>query len=311
MPDKTSIEWTEASWNPVRGCSRIKPECVNCYAEVQAARIQRMDRGRGLPVGQGSYDGLLAHGGQWNGKIRGVPHLLDQPLRWKRPRRIFVNSMSDLFHENVDDYFIRQVFDVMAQAKHHTFQILTKRPERMRDLLSLWDRIGITGNHFQGHPLPNVWLGVSAGTQESVEEFTPLLLQTPAFVRWLSAEPLIGRINFSGMYVDRHGIRKNMLKLLDWVVVGGESGSAARPMHPDWPRLLRDQCKAAGVPYFFKQWGEWSPGVAPAAPENADFATFYSKGFRFDDGQWMDRVGKRESGRLLDGREWNEYPEAA
>lgn len=308
MADNTGIEWTEASWNPVRGCSRIKPECVHCYAEVQAARIQRMDRGRGIPVGQGSYDGLLANGGQWNGKITMVPDLLDQPLRWKRPRRIFVNSMSDLFHENVDDYFIRQVFDVMAQAKQHTFQILTKRPERMRDLLTLWDRVGITGDHFHGHPLPNVWLGVSAGTQESADEFVPLLLNTPAVVRWISAEPLLGFLDINRFMWLSQASRK---PLINWLVAGGESGNGARPMHPQWARALRDQCKAAGVPYFFKQWGEWVPVVEPASPENSDVATFFGRGLRFDDGQWMNRVGKRKADRLLDGREWNEYPEAA
>ena len=237
------IAWTEETWNPIRGCSRVSEGCRHCYAETVANRF----KGPGQP-----YEGLIAPGGQWNGNITVAHNLIDQPLRWKKPRRIFVNSMSDLFHENVDDYIIRRVFDVMAQCPQHTFQILTKRPERMQQLLSMWERIGITGDHFKGKPLPNVWLGVSVEDQTTADERIPLLLETPAAVRWISAEPLLGPIKLTwedradGMIVDK-------FPLLDWVVVGGESGQGARPMHPQWARDLRDQCQAAGVPFFMKQ----------------------------------------------------------
>lgn len=290
MSEKTGIEWTDATWNPIRGCSRVSEGCRNCYAESVANRF----KGQGQP-----YEGLIARTGQWNGNITVVDHLLDQPLRWRKPRRIFVNSMSDLFHETVPDDVIHAVFSVMAQATQHTFQILTKRPERMRDVLTLWDRIGITGNYFHGHPLPNVWLGVSVEDQATADERIPLLLQTPAAVRWISAEPLIGPIDFSGMWVPHQNpaMHENMLEALDWVVVGGESGKGARPMQLDWARTLRDQCQSAGVPFFFKQWGEFGPNW------------FCDGDGKYDGGPiWMDRMGKKAAGRLLDGREWNEYP---
>lgn len=290
MSEKTGIEWTDATWNPIRGCSRVSEGCRNCYAESVANRF----KGQGQP-----YEGLIARTGQWNGNITVVDHLLDHPLRWRKPRRIFVNSMSDLFHETVPDDVIHAVFSVMAQATQHTFQILTKRPERMRDVLTLWDRIGITGNYFHGHPLPNVWLGVSVEDQATADERIPLLLQTPAAVRWISAEPLIGPIDFSGMWVPHQNpaMHENMLEALDWVVVGGESGKGARPMQLDWARTLRDQCQSAGVPFFFKQWGEFGPNW------------FCDGDGKYDGGPiWMDRMGKKAAGRLLDGREWNEYP---
>lgn len=290
MSEKTGIEWTDATWNPIRGCSRVSEGCRNCYAESVANRF----KGQGQP-----YEGLIARTGQWNGNITVVDHLLDQPLRWRKPRRIFVNSMSDLFHETVPDDVIHAVFSVMAQATQHTFQILTKRPERMRDVLTLWDRIGITGNYFHGHPLPNVWLGVSVEDQATADERIPLLLQTPAAVRWISAEPLLGPIDFSGMWVPHANpaVHESMLEALDWVVVGGESGKNARPMQLDWALSLRDQCQSAGVPFFFKQWGEHAPNW------------FCDGDGKYDGGPiWMDRMGKKAAGRLLDGREWNEYP---
>ena len=190
VASKTDIEWTDFSWNVLRGCSRISEGCRNCYAEVVANRFKEP----GLP-----YEGLITKTGQWNGQVRVIEKLMDQPLRWRKPRRIFVNSMSDIFHENVDDYTIRRIFDVMAQAKQHTFQILTKRVERMHQLLSLWDQVGITGEHFHGHPLKNVWLGVSAEDQATADERIPLLLQTPAVVRWLSIEPLLGPVDLTAL----------------------------------------------------------------------------------------------------------------
>lgn len=329
MADKSHIEWTDATWNPIRGCSRVSQGCVNCYAEKQAARIQRMDRGRGVPEDQGSYDGLITRGGQWNGQIRVVDGLMDQPLRWKKPRRVFVNSMGDLFHEVVPDSVILSVFTTMAKAKHHTFQVLTKRPKRMRELLSMWQDTGLTLREGCGAVLPNVWLGVSVENQSTADERIPLLLLTPAAVRWISAEPLLDKVDITKYLPDEwSGVAVcdapyGDTPPLDWVVAGGESSSGARPMHPDWVRLLRDQCQNTGVPFFFKQWGEWLPG------EQIPGRTTYA---RCDNGQVMTsrgnpcrenfqthpdkhsrhlitlKIGKKAAGRQLDGCNWDELP---
>lgn len=315
MGDKTGIQWTDATWNPIRGCSRVSEGCRNCYAETVANRF----KGPGQP-----YEGLIAKGGQWNGRITVVDSAMEQPLRWRKPRRIFVNSMSDLFHENVPYQVIDQVFAVMAMAlvNNHKFQILTKRPQRMLEYLNdnnlhgriidaaremdnargTWITEGYLVAYRKLWPLPNVWLGVSVEDQKTADERIPLLLQTPAAVRWISAEPLIGPIDFSGMWVphENPAMHWNMLEALDWVVVGGESGANARPMHLYWARTLRDQCQSAGTPFFFKQWGEHAPNW------------FCDEDGKYNGGPiWMDRMGKKRAGRLLDGREWNEYPEVA
>jgi protein gp37 len=322
------ITWTDATWNPIRGCSRVSEGCRNCYAERVAYRFS----GPGGP-----FEGLVRVNAagkrqpQWNGTVRVVEeHMLD-PLKWKRPRRIFVNSMSDLFHENLADDTIDRVFAVMALCPQHSFQVLTKRPERMlaylkqafseqqmqrwvdaarRDAivnLSPRDEAALVDLEW---PLPNVWLGVSVEDQKTADERIPLLLQTPAAVRWISAEPLLGPIDleelpsFSGIgrYLDslsNAGAEDaDIPSKLDWVVVGGESGSGARPMHPDWARSLRDQCVAAGVAFHFKQWGEWLPAMCDGAPGDFQHITSNEPSL----------VGKRKAGRLLDGRTWDEYP---
>jgi len=320
VSDKSAIEWTDATWNPIRGCSRVSEGCRNCYAERVAARFS----GPGLP-----YEGLaVMRNGEprWSGEVRVIEkHLLD-PIRWKTPRRIFVNSMSDLFHEHLFDDDIARVFAVMALAPQHTFQILTKRPERMRDLLShegmdrrvagAADRFAYRGSHknwsvrggvwIPAWPLPNVWLGVSAEHQAAADERIPLLLQTPAAVRFVSAEPLLGPIDFAGWmwmktFLAADGSGRIPTNELDWVICGGESGPGARPMHPEWPLSIRDQCQAAGVAYFFKQWGEYAPpgitrvgGLGPV-----------------EELREMHRVGKKAAGRLLDGRTWDEFPMGA
>lgn len=303
MADKTGIEWTDATWNPIRGCSRVSEGCRNCYAETVAGRFS----GPGLP-----YEELIAKGGQWNGNITLVPKMLDQPLRWRRPRRIFVNSMSDLFHENVPFHFIDEVFYKMRAAHWHTFQVLTKRPQRMIEWAdSSYNRhTDILGGWDGKNPLPNVWLGVSVEDQKTADERIPLLLQTPAAVRWISAEPLLGPIDLwaAGMKLNGKLDRQSgERRFIDWVVVGGESGKNARPMHPDWARSLRDQCKTAGVPFLFKQWGEWLEGEMPAWPETADYKSVNGTGY-YDGDLWMDRIGKKKAGRLLDGVLHDEYP---
>jgi len=262
MSANSSIEWTEATWNPVRGCDIVSPGCTNCYAMKVAHRFS----GAGKP-----YDGLtkLTKGGPvWTGQVRLVPEALGMPLRWRKPRRIFVNSMSDLFHEDVPDGFITEVWRTMADTPHHTYQILTKRPARMAENL----RRALSIGDFIAPPLENVWLGVSVEDQRRADERIPLLLLTPAAVRWLSVEPLLGPVDLWPWIAD-----------LDWVVVGGESGHGARPMDQDWARSLRDQCNEAAVPFFFKQWGT----------------------LKLADGRV---VGKKQAGRMLDGLTYNGYP---
>jgi protein gp37 len=214
----TAIEWTDATWNPVTGCTKVSPGCDHCYAERIASR-----GGKGFPNGFA----LTLH-----------PERLNVPLRDRRPKRIFVNSMSDLFHDDIPDDYIGKVFAVMAQAHWHTFQVLTKRPGRMRS----WVR------RHQPDPLPNVWLGVSAEDQKWADIRIPVLLDTTAAIRFISAEPLLGPIDLSAY-----------LAQLDWIIVGGESGPQHRAMQPDWARSIRDQCTPAGVAFLFKQWGGRTP----------------------------------------------------
>lgn len=234
MAGPSRIEWTEASWNPVTGCTKASPGCLNCYAERLAKRLQAM--------GQPNYrDGF---------RVALHPSALNAPLRWRRPQRIFVNSMSDLFHEDVPLAFIRRVFAVMAQADWHVFQVLTKRNERLAELAECL-------------PWPdNVWIGASVENGDYVHRIEALR-HVPAATRFISFEPLLGDVGD----VDLRGIH--------WAIVGGESGPGARPMEPEWALAIRDQCVEQRVPFFFKQWGG---------------------------------VHKKRTGRLLDGRLWDEYP---
>ena len=328
MSDKTSIEWTDATWNPVTGCAKVSPGCDHCYAETIAERFRG---GAAFPNG---FDVTLR------------PHKLDQPLRWKRPRRIFVNSMSDLFHDSVPDEYIAKVFAVMAAGRHHTFQVLTKRHGRMRALLSSAEFRGAVEEQLHQYadptrggniptgpwdgpewwPLWNVWLGVSTENQQWADIRIPALLDTPAAVRWISAEPLLGPIDLHTDPIEAGSPFWG--SQLDWVVVGGESGPGARPMHPDWARNLRDQCQAAGVPFLFKQRGEWTwnePGQfrMPGKPYSDRVAVMHPAGmtaltkdnpfdpFAAGHPKWstrIERVGKKAAGRHLDGRTWDQYP---
>lgn len=218
MAQKSSIEWTNSTWNPVRGCSKVSPGCKNCYAETFAERWRGI---KGHPYEQG-FD------------LKLVPGKLEEPLRWKTPRTIFVNSMSDLFHEDIPLEYIRRVFDVLKRAHWHTFQILTKRSERLVELASdlPWPR--------------NVWQGVSVESQSYVDRVRDLC-KVPAAIRFLSLEPLLG------------AIPALPLAGIDWVIVGGESGHRARPMKSQWACDIRDQCVRQGVSFFFKQWGGTRP----------------------------------------------------
>jgi protein gp37 len=232
----SGIEWTEATWNPVTGCTKVSPGCKHCYAERMAERLQA--------IGQPNY----RHGF----RLTLQPQMLELPLRWRKPKAVFVNSMSDLFHDDVPEAFIRDVFDVMRRASWHRFQVLTKRSARLAAL----DRT-------LNWP-PNVWMGVSVESDRYRGRIDDLR-RTRARVKFLSLEPLLGPLPALE------------LSSIDWVIVGGESGPGARPMDPAWVTDLRDQCVRAGVPFFFKQWGGRH---------------------------------KKRTGRLLDGRTWDEMPEA-
>jgi len=295
----SAIQWTDTTWNPVRGCSVVSPGCTHCYAMKQAHRFSA--------AGQ-QYAGLtkLTNGGPvWTGAVRLVPEKLDESLRWRKPRRVFVNSMSDLFHEGVPDEYVAAVFGVMAAAPQHDFQVLTKRPERMRGWFAWLSAHGGIGPYIRSHapvlrgyfasgkrteayrgrtvrsssdawrmvfnaaacvgagPLPNVWLGVSVEDQARADERIPPLLQTPAAVRFLSVEPLLGPVNLDAVLCrwrssENEGTRiggRHEWTGLHWVIVGGESGYGARPCDVSWVRSVVAQCKAAGVACFVKQLG--------------------------------------------------------
>jgi protein gp37 len=262
----TSIEWTDETWNPVRGCSRVSEGCRNCYAERMAAR--NLPEMRSPTTGE-AFAVRGSDGPHWTGKVELIPSKLDEPLRWKKPRRVFVNSMSDLFHESLSDEAIRAVFSVMARAPQHTFQVLTKRPQKMKTWVDRSIEIGVTWREGCTRRLPsNVWLGVSVEDQKTADERIPLLLQTPAAKRFVSYEPALGPINLAGVRdPERLTTRNGWLALtlcakgndlfelpgLDWVIVGAESGPGARPFDSDWARSVRDQCQAAGVAFFYKQ----------------------------------------------------------
>jgi protein gp37 len=245
----SAIEWTEATWNPTTGCDRISPGCDHCYAMTLAARLKGMGQPRyqrdGDPRTSGPGFGLTLHEDK-----------IGEPLRWRKPRVVFVNSMSDLFHKDVPPRFIEKVWQTMAVTPQHTYQILTKRPKRMAAIVStLVDQYGV---------LPNVWLGTSIESETYVWR-ADRLRETPAAVRFISAEPLLGPL---------HGL---ILNDIDWLIVGGESGAGFRPIRSGWVRYLRNYANESGTAFFFKQWG----GIRP-----------------------------KSGGRELDGRTWDEMPEA-
>ncbi|MGV2188802.1 DUF5131 family protein [Agrobacterium vitis] len=367
MADNTKIEWTDATWNPITGCSVVSPGCTNCYAmKLAGTRLKHHPSREGLTRDTKA-------GPVWNGKVRFNREWLTQPLQWKRPRMIFVCAHGDLFAEGVPDDWIDQVFAVMALAPHHTFQVLTKRPERMREYIrqipsrtphiAKWAAWHWGGNdpdaiyddvvHAMSAPLKNVWLGVSVEDQPRAEQRIPILLDTPAAIRWISAEPLLGGLDLRKLPSVIFAANINALTgtlrwgggptetggpRLDWVVAGGESGRNARPMHPDWARSLRDQCATAGVPFLFKQWGEWAPVpwklernegetdqsyIDRSEAECSQFAVSKTgyihemdhKPWSFErvlpqppTHQAIKRLGKKAAGRLLDGVEHNGFP---
>ena len=243
----TKIEWAQKVWNPVSGCTKVSQGCKNCYAKtLHDRRHTAYLNGAQLPA---QYAVPFE-------QVQLIPGRLDDPLRWREPKRIFVNSVSDLFHPDVNSRFIASVWLVMQRASQHTFMILTKRPERMQELISEWTT-GHSPVSWPDWPLPNVWLGVSVEDQKAADERIPQLLETPAAVRFVSAEPLLGAVHLLGsVKTEKHWFSAPMRGgLINWVICGGESGPGARPMHPAWALSLRDQCQAAGAPFFLSSGG--------------------------------------------------------
>lgn len=292
----TKIQWATKVWNPVTGCTKISDGCRSCYAERMANRL----RGRcGYPADDPFQ--VTLH-----------PEKLNEPLKWRKPSRIFVCSMGDLFHEDVPTEFIWQIFSVMLEARHHTFIVLTKRSERMKMILN---EMVISS----GKELPENVIGMVTVEKQEYENRIVDLLETPFKWRGLSIEPMLEAVDllnddYLGGCIYCETCLEESPKTcierdakIDWVICGGESGPNARPMHPDWVRSLREQCQAAGVPYFFKQWGEWvHESQAPDILENYNPEFFFdrvnSKGFA--------RVGKKIARDLLDGKQYHEFPEA-
>lgn len=322
MSDGTKISWSDATWNPVSGCSKVSEGCTNCY--IDRTPPFRMAHRRFNGRETGATTGVLLHSDR-----------LGVPMKWRKPRMIFVCSLADLFQDEVPDRYIADVFAVISIAAQHVFQVLTKRHARLRSLLNspqFWALVD-GARKVRGHePLPgeaphileNAWIGVSTENQKWADIRIPALLQTPAAVRWISAEPLLGPISLRG-WIERTPVEDGGYPAyLDWAVIGGESGPLARPMHPDWARGLRDECVAAGAAYHFKQHGEYvSPDEIDIAGMddvawNENGTTMWPDG-RIADGPhgtaidgsaMLWRVGKKAAGRLLDGREWNEYPQS-
>jgi protein gp37 len=303
VADNTAIEWTDTTWNPTTGCDRISPGCDNCYALKLAKRLKAMGSAKyqidGDPRTSGPGFGLAVH-----------PDALRLPLTWRKPRTVFVNSMSDLFHARVPADFIADVFAVMAAtADRHTYQVLTKRPERTARFFAqpgLLDEVAYRAAQmcedgdrihdavrYGPWPLPNVWLGTSIESDKQIGR-ADALRNAPAAVRFISAEPLLGPLTS----LDLTGI--------DWLIAGGESGPGSRPAEVAWVRDLRDRCTAQGVAFFFKQWGNW---VAPSQMTDETFMDFDSvHGCDAYDPDQPWRFDKKRAGRLLDGRTWDQYP---
>lgn len=340
MADGSAIEWTDATWNPVVGCSVVSPGCTHCYAmKLAGGRLRNHPSRAGLT--QPSKAGPV-----WTGKVRLWEPWLTQPFEWKTPRRIFVCAHGDLFHDDVPDDWIDKVFAVMALTPQHTYQVLTKRAKRMREYVvhvtslpprfTRWAAIGAEFARAAGKavevppkwPLPNVWLGVSAEDQARADERIPHLLATPAAKRFISAEPLLRAINLFEALRSIGPANEVRIGRIDWVIAGGESGQSARPSHPDWFRMQRDQCAAAGVPFFFKQWGSWGP-IDPTRKAECHAIGNDGTHYRMSDLAWPDgarrgeairadfdkthacttyRVGKKAAGAELDGKTHREFP---
>jgi protein gp37 len=297
MGRETGIEWTDSTWNPIRGCSRISEGCRNCYAESVAARFSAAGQAyEGLAkfvvIGEGTKEERVEP--RWTGRLRFVETHLRDPLKWKSPARIFVNSMSDLFHPNVTADMLGQIFEVMAKAPQHTYQILTKRPDRMREALIAASEPAVSSafesTFRQKWPPANWWFGVSVEDQETATHRLKFLEGLEFFNLFVSYEPALGPVDW---------FETDFADLVDWIICGGESGVHARPMSPAWARATREFCEFHSIPFFFKQWGEWRPG------ESSEFGKYRAD---VSTGQFMVRTGKHNNRAVLDGVEWKEFP---
>ncbi|MCK4793053.1 MAG: phage Gp37/Gp68 family protein [Desulfobacteraceae bacterium] len=275
MAEDTKIAWADNTWNPWQGCHKVSPGCANCYMFRDKKR----------------------HGQEPSVVIKSKAKTFNSPIKWNGPARVFVCSWSDFFIEEADAWR-DDAWDIIRKTPHLTYLLLTKRPENIKDRLpSDW-------------PLPNVWLGVTAENQEMADKRIPILCGIPAVKRFVSVEPMVGQVDFT---IKKHW--NNFINKIDWVIVGGESGPGARPAHPNWVRFLRDQCKASGTPFMFKQWGEWVGEFHPLWKADQDQSDQFVKIIPGEEGRaadyqglYMGRVGTKNSGHLLDGEEHMEIP---
>lgn len=319
---KTSIDYLTHTWNPLAmRCTPVSEGCAHCWHLRMADRL-----GANPKIGNAEAESYAGHDTplvRWKE--------LKKPITAKTPGIIGVQFMGDLFHLGVDFGMVHEVFDIMWQSPHHTFLVLTKRPERMFEFMTQKNIQNMYGNEW---PLKNVWVGVTAENQARADERIPILLQIPAAKRWVSIEPMLGPVDLRaylhrGLLADPSEIGK-FYNPLDWIVLGGETGPGARPMHPDWARSVRDQCQAAGVPIFFKQWGDWVPAkqdeynpfiypnqgyVSPISsmaplPYPGTGYCYSPRNLEKRGCAYVAKIGKKAAGHLLDGREWREMPEA-
>lgn len=299
----TKIEWCDETWNPVIGCSKISEGCDNCYAEIMANRLKKMLHETNTFASR-AYDDVTTGEGKWNGLTRFVNSSLVKPLHWKRPRKIFVCSMGDLFHESVLWIWIERILGIIEKTPRHTYMILTKRPLNMLEFFE--DR---------GKVPDNLWLGVSVEKQKYVER-VKYLVQIDAKVRFVSLEPLLSDVELypwlEGLVGPSESMLGDWVRGVNWVILGGESGSKARPMHPDWVNGIRIKCKANNIPFFFKQWGGYMPIDAANAMEK-DEIVLEPDGRQMiisthRDAMVMKKVGKKDAGCLIDGVEYKEFP---
>lgn len=311
------------TWNPIIGCSKVSPGCENCYAEKMAVRLAHNPKTPQYKSVIGRN--VKAEKFEWIGSTRLVIEKLAEPLHWRKPRVVFVCSMGDLFHESVSFDEINAVFSVMADNDKHIYIVLTKRPERLIQYIG-WKE---AQHGIPWEPKPNVWMGVTAENQEQAEKRIPALLDVKAAVRFVSIEPMLGPVNLTrlniGVSLEEDVLNGKAYSLgevymdgskLDWVICGGESGHNARPMHPDWVRSLCDQCKAANVPFFFKQWGEFRPAVNTDNYPIDRYVSVQKSGkyrpsiTKFIDGHLkniMVKCGKKQAGHQLDGEVVQQY----
>lgn len=338
----SKIEWCDITLNPIVGCSKCSPGCANCYAEKFATRLEKHPN----PKIAAKYAGVVDEKGRWTGKLSEEGWDCMEDLIQSPAKRVFLGSMTDIFHENMCQESFNELVDNMTYTySQHTFLLLTKRPAHALEMVlayengSGWARDGLPGH--ESHRLPkNVWLGVTVCNQEEADEKLPILMKIPAAMRFVSVEPMLGPVDLDCCVFDRHKAIQKLIygpaclneeqadfivdPLIDWVICGGETGPGARPIHSYWVKSLRDQCKNAAVPFFFKSWGEWWP--CSQIPDDFDCSK-YPVGDIGDDGIFIPppaleiplpngvcseqtfKVGKKLSGHLIDGEKYREFPE--